>query len=116
MLRIYRHTLSPYTSPPHATAQLLSPSVCVGLPPPSVGHGTQVSNFTEVTTLLKAKGIDLDNNRFLILQGEVEQISMMAPKAHGPHDEGLLEYLEDIIGSDKYVLVYPLISNRVATP
>lgn len=65
--------------------------------------GVQVSNFTEVTTLLKAKGIDLDNNRFLILQGEVEQISMMPPKAHGPHDEGLLEYLEDIIGSDKYV-------------
>ena len=28
------------------------------------------SNFTEVTTLLKGKGIDLDNNRFLILQVE----------------------------------------------
>lgn len=26
------------------------------------------SSFTEVTTLLKAKGVDLDNNRFLILQ------------------------------------------------
>lgn len=26
------------------------------------------SNFTEVTDLLKGKGIDLDNNRFLILQ------------------------------------------------
>lgn len=26
------------------------------------------SNFTEVTKLLKSKGIDLDNNRFLILQ------------------------------------------------
>ena len=26
------------------------------------------SNFTEVTRLLKGKGIDLDNNRFLILQ------------------------------------------------
>ena len=26
------------------------------------------SNFTEVTSLLKGKGIDLDNNRFLILQ------------------------------------------------
>jgi len=25
-------------------------------------------NVKEVTTLLKAKGIDLDNNRFLILQ------------------------------------------------
>lgn len=26
------------------------------------------SNFTEVTTKLKGKGVDLDNNRFLILQ------------------------------------------------
>ena len=26
------------------------------------------SNFTEVTDMLKGKGIDLDNNRFLILQ------------------------------------------------
>lgn len=75
--------------------------------------------------------IDLDNNRFLILQvqysrkvilfgnfnflfylflfflvcyqGEVEQISLMKPKAQGPHDEGFLEYLEDIIGTNKYV-------------
>ncbi|XP_074317799.1 structural maintenance of chromosomes protein 4 [Silene latifolia] len=61
------------------------------------------SNFTEVTTKLKAKGVDLDNNRFLILQGEVEQISLMKPKAQGPHDEGFLEYLEDIIGTNKYV-------------
>ncbi|KAF2315157.1 hypothetical protein GH714_038288 [Hevea brasiliensis] len=63
----------------------------------------RVSNFTEVTKKLKGKGIDLDNNRFLILQGEVEQISLMKPKAQGPHDEGFLEYLEDIIGTDKYV-------------
>ncbi|KAF5748995.1 structural maintenance of chromosomes protein 4 [Tripterygium wilfordii] len=61
------------------------------------------STFTEVTKKLKGKGIDLDNNRFLILQGEVEQISLMKPKAQGPHDEGFLEYLEDIIGTDKYV-------------
>ncbi|CAI7858354.1 unnamed protein product [Closterium sp. NIES-53] len=61
------------------------------------------STFTEVTRLLKAKGVDLDNNRFLILQGEVEQIAMMKPKAQGPHDEGLLEYLEDIIGSNQYI-------------
>ncbi|KAK9698350.1 hypothetical protein RND81_08G098000 [Saponaria officinalis] len=63
----------------------------------------KASNFTEVTTKLKAKGVDLDNNRFLILQGEVEQISLMKPKAQGPHDEGFLEYLEDIIGTNKYV-------------
>ena len=37
------------------------------------------------------------------LQGEVEQISMMKPKSQTPHDTGLLEYLEDIIGTDKYI-------------
>ena len=30
-----------------------------------------LSSFAEATTLLKGRGIDLDNNRFLILQGEV---------------------------------------------
>ncbi|CAA7406929.1 unnamed protein product [Spirodela intermedia] len=63
----------------------------------------RASNFTEVTKKLKGKGVDLDNNRFLILQGEVEQISLMKPKAQGPHDEGFLEYLEDIIGTSQYV-------------
>eukprot|EP00887_Chlorella_sp_A99_P001225 scaffold14.g1225.t1 len=92
------------------------------------------SNFTEVTELLKGKGIDLDNNRFLILQarlracdaaglselglrparrrgllraaaagGEVEQISMMKPKGQTEHETGLLEYLEDIVGTYKYI-------------
>ncbi|KAL0486276.1 structural maintenance of chromosome protein [Acrasis kona] len=61
------------------------------------------STFTEVTELLKEKGIDLDNNRFLILQGEVEQISLMKPKAPNEHEDGLLEYIEDIIGTNKYV-------------
>ena len=37
------------------------------------------------------------------VQGEVEQISLMKPKAQGPHDEGFLEYLEDIIGTNQYV-------------
>eukprot|EP00002_Diphylleia_rotans_P027572 TRINITY_DN5532_c0_g1_i1.p1 TRINITY_DN5532_c0_g1~~TRINITY_DN5532_c0_g1_i1.p1 ORF type:complete len:1225 (+),score=318.81 TRINITY_DN5532_c0_g1_i1:52-3726(+) len=60
------------------------------------------SNFTEVTTLLRKKGIDLDHNRFLILQGEVELISTMKPKAPSPHEDGMLEYLEDIIGTSHY--------------
>ena len=33
------------------------------------------SNFTEVTKLLKSKGIDLDNNRFLILQVCLHMVS-----------------------------------------
>eukprot|EP00803_Ostreobium_quekettii_P005317 evm.model.scf_340.8 EVM.evm.TU.scf_340.8 scf_340:54597-68221(-) len=61
------------------------------------------SSFTEVTNLLKAKGVDLDNNRFLILQGEVEMISQMKPMGQDKHDEGLLEYLEDIMGTNQYV-------------
>jgi chromosome segregation ATPase len=57
------------------------------------------SNFTDVTTLLQARGIDLDHKRFLILQGEVEAIAQMKPKAPSEHEDGLLEYLEDIIGT-----------------
>jgi structural maintenance of chromosome 4 len=63
------------------------------------------SSFEEVTRTLKNRGIDLEHNRFLILQGEVEQIAMMKPKST-PGEEsksGLLEYLEEIIGTDKYV-------------
>jgi structural maintenance of chromosome 4 len=62
----------------------------------------RTSDFTTVTTLLKGKGVDLDHKRFLILQGEVESIAQMKPKASGEHDDGLLEYLEDIIGTSKY--------------
>ncbi|KAL3910268.1 MAG: hypothetical protein SGILL_007759, partial [Bacillariaceae sp.] len=61
------------------------------------------SSFKDIASYLDSKGIDLDNNRFLILQGEVEMISMMSPKGKTENDEGLLEYLEDIIGSSKFV-------------
>ena len=39
----------------------------------------------------------------MILQGEVEQISTMPSKTGDPDKPGLLEYLEDIIGSNKYI-------------
>ncbi|EDO15041.1 hypothetical protein Kpol_392p8 [Vanderwaltozyma polyspora DSM 70294] len=67
------------------------------------------SNYTSVTKLLKDEGIDLDHNRFLILQGEVENIAQMKPKAENDGDDGLLEYLEDIIGTAKYK---PLIEKK----
>lgn len=62
----------------------------------------RTSDYTQVTTLLRGRGIDLDHKRFLILQGEVESIAQMKPKAQSEHDDGLLEYLEDIIGTSKY--------------
>ena len=79
------------------------------------------TTFGQIASLLKSKGIDLDNNRFLILQvccqeseihcmkrilcvkGEVELISQMKPRGTNLRDVGLLEYLEEIIGSDKHV-------------
>lgn len=60
------------------------------------------SNFTTVTTLLRDRGVDLDHKRFLILQGEVESIAQMKAKAGNEHEDGLLEYLEDIIGTSRY--------------
>lgn len=48
-----------------------------------------------VVERLKQEGIDLNHNRFLILQGEVEQISLMDPQA-------LLDYLSEIIGTHAY--------------
>lgn len=36
---------------------------------------------------------------FLLTQGEVEQIAQMKPKAQSEHDDGMLEFLEDIIGT-----------------
>merc|ERR1712087_963260 len=59
-------------------------------------------NVKQIKARLKEEGIDLEHNRFLILQGEVEQIALMKPKALTEHDEGMLEYLEDIIGSSRF--------------
>jgi structural maintenance of chromosome 4 len=60
------------------------------------------SNLKDVGQYLRQRKIDLDHNRFLILQGEVEQIAMMKPKAQNEHETGLLEFLEDVIGTCRY--------------
>lgn len=62
----------------------------------------KLSTYSEVQQLLRNEGVDLDHKRFLILQGEVELIAQMKPKAEREGDDGLLEYLEDIIGTTKY--------------
>ncbi|XP_068601479.1 structural maintenance of chromosomes protein 4 isoform X1 [Brachionichthys hirsutus] len=71
------------------------------------------ATFKEVGALLRSHGIDLDHNRFLILQGEVEQIAMMKPKGQTVHDEGMLEYLEDIIGSCRLKEPIHTLSRRI---
>ncbi|KAG5889944.1 hypothetical protein JTB14_018839 [Gonioctena quinquepunctata] len=69
--------------------------------------------FKEVGKLLKQHGIDLDHNRFLILQGEVEQIAMMKCKGDGEHESGMLEYLEDIIGTTRFKKPLVKVQERV---
>ncbi|XP_048397870.1 structural maintenance of chromosomes protein 4 isoform X2 [Stegostoma tigrinum] len=71
------------------------------------------STFKDVGVLLRSHGIDLDHNRFLILQGEVEQIAMMKPKGQNEHSEGMLEYLEDIIGSERLKEPIQILCRRV---
>lgn len=70
-------------------------------------------NYTEVTNFLKTKGVDLDHKRFLILQGEVELIAQMKAKAERDNEDGLLEYLEDIIGTARYKLLIEELLQRV---
>ena len=58
---------------------------------------------------LKGLGVDIERNRFMILQGEVELLSSMEPKCGYEDDqgnpiskEGLLEYFDDLIGTREY--------------
>lgn len=59
--------------------------------------------YKDIARALRNYGIDLEHSRFLILQGEIEAISLMDPKAVNEHDCGMLEYVEDIIGTNRYV-------------
>ncbi|KAL6258329.1 hypothetical protein P5V15_010277 [Pogonomyrmex californicus] len=69
--------------------------------------------FKEIAKLLRFHGVDLDHNRFLILQGEVEQIALMKPKAQNENDTGMLEFLEDIIGTSRYKEPLEKLTNKV---
>ena len=60
------------------------------------------SSYSQVTEFLRNLGVDLDRKRFIIKQGEVRSISRMKPKG-GQNNVGLLEYLEDIVGSNKFI-------------
>ena len=72
----------------------------------------QVS-LKDVTKLLREYGVDLDHSRYLILQGDVESIAMMKPIAANEHEQGFLEYLEDIIGTERFKKPLDLLNLKV---
>uniref|UniRef100_A0A1I7T2D2 SMC hinge domain-containing protein n=1 Tax=Caenorhabditis tropicalis TaxID=1561998 RepID=A0A1I7T2D2_9PELO len=61
----------------------------------------RAASKSEVEARLRLVDIDIEHNRFLILQGEVEQIAMMKPVRTNKNEIGMVEYLEDIVGSNR---------------
>lgn len=61
------------------------------------------SSLSKACTFLKKNRIDLTNDRFAILQGEIEQISLLRCKGRKDCNTGFIEYLENIIGTGRYV-------------
>lgn len=53
--------------------------------------------------------------RYMLLypQGEVEHIALLKPKAQTESDDGMLEFLEDIIGSSQFKEPIEQLSKRV---
>ena len=76
--------------------------------------GQREVEFKDVAKILEEHNIDLLHNRFLILQGEVESIASMKPMFENKGDNGLSEYLEDIIGTERYKKPLFLIDERLA--
>uniref|UniRef100_A0A0N4ZLJ8 Structural maintenance of chromosomes protein n=1 Tax=Parastrongyloides trichosuri TaxID=131310 RepID=A0A0N4ZLJ8_PARTI len=56
----------------------------------------------DIKCYLREQGLGLDHDRFLILQGEIENISLLKPKAEKEDEDGMLEFLDDIIGTSIY--------------
>lgn len=56
-----------------------------------------------------------NNETVLFCQGEVEQIAMMKPKGQNENDDGMLEFLEDIIGSNRFKEPIEILAKRVET-
>ncbi|CEF59634.1 Structural maintenance of chromosomes protein 4 [Strongyloides ratti] len=59
-------------------------------------------NKNDLKNILKKQGFGLDYDRFLILQGEVEKISLLKPKADKQGEDSLLDFLDEIIGTSRF--------------
>ncbi|KAI5186259.1 structural maintenance of chromosome 4 [Nematocida homosporus] len=84
-----------------------SPNLSIKREVTSKGKSTYTLNDKTVTlevltTTLKSYSLDLVNNRFMVLQGEIESIAHMKPKGT-PETPGLVEYLEEAIGTTSYI-------------
>ncbi|TDL18278.1 hypothetical protein BD410DRAFT_880869 [Rickenella mellea] len=76
----------------------------------------RTSSFTEVTTLLKGRGIDLDSKHFLLQVSDVESIAQMKPGGPSKHEDDLLETIDEaLVVLDKFAEVRAEKLNRLRT-
>ncbi len=68
-------------------------------------NGNEISS-TEFLNFIVNESIDIENNRFLILQGEIESISLLGPLE-------LLHYIEDCVGTRVYEKKIEEIENEI---
>ncbi|CEF68320.1 Structural maintenance of chromosomes protein 4 [Strongyloides ratti] len=67
----------------------------------------------DLKAILKNHGLGLDHDRFLILQGEVESISLLKPKAEKEDEDCMLSLMDDIIGTSRYKLPLEKVNNGI---
>jgi structural maintenance of chromosome 4 len=61
-------------------------------------------------------GIDLENNRFLFVHGDLTKIPNLRPKASSPQEVGITDFLDEIFGPDVVSQDYAVAQGRISTP
>uniref|UniRef100_A0A0N5A260 Structural maintenance of chromosomes protein n=1 Tax=Parastrongyloides trichosuri TaxID=131310 RepID=A0A0N5A260_PARTI len=69
----------------------------------------------DVKNYLRGHGLGLDHDRFLILQGEVESIALLKPKAEKEDEDCMLGLIDDIIGTGRYKRVLLKLNDGIST-
>nr|UXY87082.1 structural maintenance of chromosomes 4 [Cryptomonas sp.] len=64
-------------------------------------NGREIA-FSQIVKILMHNKINIKNEAFLILQNDIEKISLLKPNKNIPNEIGLLEYIEDTVGSSRY--------------
>eukprot|EP00747_Dinoflagellata_sp_TGD_P161178 gnl/TRDRNA2_/TRDRNA2_178056_c0_seq39.p1 gnl/TRDRNA2_/TRDRNA2_178056_c0~~gnl/TRDRNA2_/TRDRNA2_178056_c0_seq39.p1 ORF type:complete len:1119 (-),score=39.58 gnl/TRDRNA2_/TRDRNA2_178056_c0_seq39:4108-7464(-) len=67
----------------------------------------------ELSYILNNLHIDIDKNRFFILQGEIEHLSSMKSKVSDTEEIGLSDFLENTIGSKLYIRIMQKLSEKL---
>nr|XP_027200350.1 structural maintenance of chromosomes protein 4-like [Dermatophagoides pteronyssinus] len=73
-----------------------------------------VCSYADVEQKLSSYGVDLNTNRFLVLQGEIERLAALPPIAPDGSRNGLLELCESIIGTDVLVPSIAALEQKIA--